>query len=623
MSKPRSLAAALLAAALLAAAALLPAACDDGGAAPAPAPAPPATSPSPAAPAPAPAAAPSTGPFPAQFVDLHEETTGFGPVNHTGVPGNKQWIAEAMGGAAILFDYDGDGDVDILFVDGNICAEPPHPEARSRLYRNDGGFRFVEVTREAGIDITEVGYGGSAADYDNDGDRDVFVGVLGRNHLLRNNGNGTFTDVAGEAGVQGPERDMSTACTWADFDGNGWLDLYVSNYLDMLEVVDHFRKEGRIGRSCDWRGFKVYCGPMGLPYQLDRLYLSNGPDPATGKVTFRDATANLADQQPRPSFQCIAADYDADGDMDVYVATDTEPNHLWINDGKGNFQDQGMEAGCAYAAQVVPQAGMGVDVADYDHDGLLDITVTNFSHDYNTVYRNRSRPRKSGGMLPSFEDVTVSLGVNLPTFIRLCWSAHFLDADNDGDHDLFYSAGHVYGEIDNFKESGTSYRQKNLLLEQVGGAAPRYVDASERAGPSFQVEEVHRGGGQADLDDDGDMDLVIAVLNGKAYIARNDGGNANAWIRLSLRGKGMLDPAGALVRVEAPGLLPQTDAWTRGDSFLSCSDPRMLFGLGKAGKASKVTVTWPSGAKQEFRDLDARAHWLLEEGAPAARRLER
>ena len=598
--------------AFLLAAALLASSC--GEEAPAPAPGPP-------APAPLAAAPSAPKPFGARFVDLHEEATGFGPVNHTGVPGNKQWIAEAMGGAAILFDYDLDGDVDILFVDGNICADAPHPDARTRLYRNDGGFKFTEVTKAAGIDITEVGYGGAAADYDNDGDRDVFVGVLGLNHLLRNNGNGTFTDAAAEAGVQGDPRDMSTACTWADFDGDGWLDLYVSNYLDMLRVVDDFRKEGRIGRSCDWRGFKVYCGPMGLPYQKDRLYLSNGRDEKTGTVTFREASERLVGMQARPSFQCIAADYDVDGDMDVYVATDTEPNHLWVNDGKANFRDEGMEAGCAYAAQVQPQAGMGVDVADYDHDGLLDITVTNFSHDYNTVYRNRSKPRKSGGMLASFEDVSVRTGVNQATFIRLCWSALFTDADNDGDADLFYSAGHVYGEIDHFAESGTSYRQKNLLLQNTGGTSPQFSDVSGAAGPAFQVEEVHRGGGQADLDDDGDMDFVVAVLNGKAYILRNDGGNANGWIRLSLRGKGMLDPAGALVRVEADGLLPQTDAWTRGASFLSDSDPRMLFGLGSAKKAAKVAVTWPSGAKSEFRDLDARAHWLLEEGVPEAKRL--
>jgi hypothetical protein len=558
-----------------------------------------------------------------QFTDLHEETTGFGPVNHTGIPNDKMWIAEAMGGGAILFDYNNDGLVDILFVDGNVVARAREPEARTRLFRNDGDMHFTDVTREAHIDITDVGYGGAAADYDGDGWIDVFVGVLGKNHLLRNNGDGTFTDVAAEAGVQGDESEMSTACCWADFNGDGWLDLYVSNYMDMNAIIADFRKLGRGGRDCDWRGFKVYCGPM-RPYQDDRLYLSNGPDAKTGKITFRDATANLKDQVPRPSFQCVAADFDQDGDMDVYTATDTEPNHFWLNDGKGNFTDEGMIAGCAYSAQVTAQAGMGVSVGDYDHDGKLDIIVTNFSHDYNTLYRNTGTPRTSGrGLNPTFEDVSVRTGVSLATFIRLCWSASFIDYDNDGDQDFFFSAGHVYGEIDHFADSGTTYKQKNLLLENLGGTSPSFLNVSDEAGPAFQVQEVHRGGGTADLDNDGDEDIVVTVLNGKAYILRNDGGNRNAWIRLSLKGRMPVDPAGAVVKVEAEGMLPQWNVCLRGNGFISCSDRRLTFGLGKATRASKVSVTWPSGAKSEFTNLDARAHWQIEEGVAEAKRLPR
>ena len=262
---------------------------------PAPAPSS-ATPPAPAAAlAPAPPVAPS---IPVTYTALGADLTGFGPLNHTGIPGDKQWIAEAMGGAAILLDFDLDGDMDILSVDGNVCAAPPHPDARTRLFRNDGDLKFTDVTRESGIDVTGVGYGGAAADYDGDGDPDAFVGLLGRNVLLRNEGGGRFVDAAAEAGVQGPEGDMSTAACWADFDGDGWLDLYVSNYVDMRRVIEDFRKEGRAGRSCDWRGFRVYCGPMQLPYQDDRLYLSNGKDAATGRVTFRDATGAIGEDAP-------------------------------------------------------------------------------------------------------------------------------------------------------------------------------------------------------------------------------------------------------------------------------------------------------------------------------------
>ena len=585
---------------------------------------PPAPPPPPPAAAPAPAPPPASRPMTVKFTDLHGETTGFGPVNHTGIPNDKKWIAEAMGGGVIVLDHDLDGDMDLLFVDGNVVGRAPDPEARTRLFRNDGNWKFTEVTKEAGIDITGIGYGGAAADYDGDGDPDAFVGMLGKSHLLRNNGNGTFTDVAAEAGVTGSERDMSTSCCWGDFDGDGWLDLYVATYVDMHAYIEDARSRGKKGADCDWRGFMVYCGPGGLPFQPDRLYLSKGRDPATGAVTFRDASANLLEQVPRPGFQPVAADYDQDGDLDVFTANDTEPNHLWINDGKGLFRDEGMQAGCAYNALVQAQAGMGTDVSDYDHDGRFDITMTTFSHDYYALHRNAGRPRKGGkGLLPAFEDVSVRTGISAATYIRLGWAAHFLDFDGDGNRDLFYSSGHVYGEIDNFASTGTSYRQKNVLLRSTGGESPLFENVSDRAGPGLQVQEVHRGGGQADLDDDGDPDLVVAVLNGKAYLVRNDGGNANAWIRISLKGGRPADPAGAVVKVEAAGLLPQWELAKRGDGFLSSSDPRILLGLGAAAKASKVTVTWPSGATGEWRDLDARAHWLLEEGVPDARRLPR
>ncbi|MHC4923788.1 MAG: CRTAC1 family protein [Planctomycetota bacterium] len=543
------------------------------------------------------------------FVPLGEES-GFRPINHTGIPEDKHWIAEAMGGGLITLDYDGDGDQDILFVDGNALDREPIEGARTRLFRNDGDFKFTDVTKAAGIDITIFSYGGAAADYDGDGDVDVFVGSLGKNHLLRNNGDGTFTDVGEESGLAGSDRDMSTACAWGDLNGDGHLDLYVSNYIDMWTVIEDFKKEGRVGRSCKWRGFDVYCGPQGLPFQADRLYM------AKGDGTFTDASDRLADQEVRPAFQALMVDFDGDGDLDIYVANDTEPNTLWVNDGQGNFLDDGMISGCAVNSTVAAQAGMGADAGDYDNDGLIDIIVTNFSHDHFTLYQNTTGEPGPDAVL-TFEDVSVRTGVSQATYTALGWGANFLDADNDGDLDLFFANGHVYGQIDNFADSGTSFRQKNLLLRNGGGPRPKFSDVSAASGPGLAVEEVHRGSVTADLDNDGDLDFVVSSLNGPAYVMRNDGGNEGNWIRISLQGKAPRDPAGAVVRVTADGLPDQTRIALRGRSFMGASDPRLIVGMRDATTATAV-VTWPSGETSTFTDLAAGKHWLLVEGAEKA-----
>jgi hypothetical protein len=555
-------------------------------------------------PAPAPAGAPVPPP---RFVEI-DASCGFAPVNHTGKPDQKDWIAEGMGGSCILLDHDSDGDLDILFVDGDALEGEPWPEARTRLYRNDGGLRFTEVTEEAGIAVRGVGYGGAAVDYDSDGDPDLFLTFLGTNRLLRNDG-GRFTDVTAAAGVGGPETDMSTACAWGDFDGDGRLDVYVANYCDMRGYMETFRRTGRPPRSCPWRGLQVYCGPGGLPFQKDRLFLQTKPG------VFEDASDRLAKQVPRPAFQPVAADFDGDGDLDIYVSNDTVDNTLWVNDGKGYFRDEGMVAGCAVSGSVTPQASMGTNAADHDGDGRIDLIVTNFSHDHYTLYRNTTVVRTDGTRSAAFEDASVRTGIAQPTYLPLGWGACWQDFDLDGDLDLFFANGHVYGEIDDFQASGTTYRQRNMLLRNRGGREPFYEDVTAAAGPGLEPLDVFRGAVAGDLDDDGDMDLVVAALNGRARILRNDLPAGPGWIRLSLRGtKGARDPAGAEVRVELPGGAATGQVVLRGSSFCGSEDPRLLFGLGGAAAPSLVRVKWPSGAVQEFRGLGGKQHWLLVEG---------
>jgi len=547
---------------------------------------------------------------------LLPDSCGFGPVNHTGRKTQKDWIAEAKGGGILVLDYDGDGDEDLFFVDGNSIEGEPYPDAGSRLYRNDGGMRFTDVTEESGIRLNGMGYGGAAADFDNDGDTDIYVCCLGKNHLLRNEGNGKFTDLPDAAGAAGADDDHSTCAAFGDLNGDGWLDLYVANYVDSRRLMEDFRKQGRAGRSCEWRKFKVYCGPQGVPFQKDRLFLSRGDG------TFVDATDHLREQEALPAFQPVMADFDGDGDLDVYVVNDTEPNTLWINDGKGWFTEEAKTTGCAYDASVQKQASMGNDVGDYDNDGLMDMIVTNFSHDHYTLYRNTlgtSKPRRDGRRTLGFDDVSVKTGISAATFYPLGWAAVFTDYDNDGWADLFFANGHVYGEIDNFAATGTTNRQTCQLLRNSGGASPVFEDVSAAAG--LDRAEVHRGGTAVDLDDDGDEDLVVSALNGQAYILRNDGGNARPWIRFTLRGKAPRDPAGATVRVDAAGAPSRTRIVLRGHSFMASPDPRLLFGLAAAKRADLVTVRWPSGKTQEFRDLPAGTSWLLVEGEADAKRL--
>ncbi len=584
-------------------------ACGDGGAAPNGGVAPPPASNGGDAPAPADPDLPT-------WIDV-TEASGITAENHSGKPAQKDWIVSGMGGGTIALDYDRDGDMDLLIVDGTMLTSEGVLEYdddwRTKLYRNDGGMRFTDVTKEAGIDIQAFGFGGAACDYDADGDADVFVATWGKNYFLRNNGDGTFEDIAEAAGLVGGDEDMSTACAWGDLNGDGIHDLYVANYIDQWKQIREHEPggshAGQPARYCKWRGFNVYCGPPGRTPQLDRLYFGR----ADG--TFKEVSeTHLVDQRVRFGFQPVMTDVDNDGDLDIYVAYDTQENELWLNDGTGRLVEKGLEAGVGTNDDVMMQAGMGVDAADVNQDGRIDLLVTNFSHDHNTLYINGTRRADS----PTFSDHSHRYRVAKLSYLRLCWGTRMFDMDCDADLDMFVACGHVYGEIDNFaQETGTSYKQKNLLLRNMGAPSFRFEDVTEQSGPAFQVARVYRGACFGDFDDDGDQDVFATALNDRPTLYRNDGGNKNAFLRFRLVGPGMqLDPSGARVYVTLPSGVVLMEELHHGASFCGDNDPRLHFGTGAATSVPKVAVKWMDGTTQEFTDVATRAFYVITHGEP-------
>ncbi len=539
------------------------------------------------------------------------DLTGITAENHSGKPAQKDWIVSGMGGGTICMDYDVDGDMDLLVVDGTMLTAEGvleySDEMRTRLYRNDGGMRFTDVTKEAGVDIKSFGFGGASCDYDADGFPDIYVCTWGRNFLLRNQGDGTFQEIADQVGLRGADDDMSTACSWGDLNGDGFHDVYVSNYIDQWSFIEQCRADNKPGRHAVWRGFKVYVGPPGLPPQKDRLYFGNA------EGTFTEVTdTHLKNQTLRYGFTSIMTDVDNDGDLDIYVANDTQANALWVNDGKGVMTDRGLESGSGTSGDVKEQAGMGVDAADLDRDGKIDLFVTNFSHDFNTLYMNTTRRVD----FPLFRDASHVHNVSRLSYERLCWGTKLFDMDCDGALDMFVACGHVYGEIDNFaKETGTSYEQQPLLLRNTGAPRRRFEDVTDASGPAFQVTRVWRGATFGDYDDDGDVDVFLTALNGKPAMFRNDGGNRNAFLRFRLTGKGsQRDPSGARVYVTLPDGQVIWEELHHGASFCSDNDPRLFFGTGAHDTVPLVRVVWRGGDVQTFENVATRRMYRVEQG---------
>ena len=492
----------------------------------------------------------------------------------------QDFVLESMSAAAAFADYDGDGFLDLFAVNGTRLTDTPGG-AGNRLFRSEphpaasgSTRRFREV--EAGLGPPAWGMGCAAGDYDNDGDVDFYVTYWGSNRLYRNDA-GVFAEVAASAGVADPRWGSSAA--FGDLDADGLLDLYVTNYLEF----DLKRPPGG-GGKCLYKGLRVFCGPAYAPRQRDRLYRNEGG-------SFADVSAPAGMEAHRlPALGVVFGDFDADADLDIYVANDGEPNLLFRNDGGWRFSEIAGTAGAAYSRDGMAQASMGVHAGDFDNDGDLDLFATNFSDEYNTLYRNDG----SG----NFVDATGEAGLGETALPYLGWGTGFVDFDNDGWLDMFVANGHLHPELDR-SFLGLFYAQRNLLYHNRGG---RFVEAGAGSGGVWNIEKVSRAAAVGDYDNDGDADLFVMNLNDSPTLLRNDSGGANNWLGLQLTGTvGNRDAIGARVWVRAGGM-EQVREVQRGYSFQAQHDPRLLFGLGRGRGVEEVEILWPSGRRQLIPD---------------------
>ena len=518
-------------------------------------------------------------------------------------------IYETVPPGAAMFDCDGDGDLDLYAVQSGhrrFPAPAGSPSLTGRLFRNDGPGpggvpRFTDVTERAGVGSSMYGIGAVAADVDNDGDGDLYVTAYGADVLYLNRGDCTFTDVTGKAGASDPR--MSLNAAFADVDADGRLDLYVSNYVDFSAGPEF----------CYYEGVKSGCSDLEYPGQAKSLYLNQGLD-ESGVPRFREAAAERGVQDPQGrGMGVIFGDIDDDGDQDLYVANDGGTNRLFINDGKGSFKDNTLMSGTGYSEEGRGQASMGVDMADFDGDGRVDIITTNFSMETEALYRN-----EGGGQ---FSYYTALAGLAEASFLPLSWGTQFFDADLDGDLDLFVANGHVYDVAAQINPL-ESFAQKNQLYMNRGDGT--FTEISGQAGPGLAAAASHRGAALGDVDDDGDVDIYVAVNDGPGKLLLNttprDGRHA---LRLRLVGsRSNRDAVGSKVTVHAGGRR-QIREVRAGGSYLSGSDKRLLFGLGRLSVAEKVEVRWPSGATQIFSSLPADKLLVLVEGEASPRGPER
>ena len=550
--------------------------------------------------------------------------TGLDFVHFNGMSG-EYYSAEIMGPGGALLDFDDDGDLDVYLVQGqmlgpgrtleqSLVAPPAGRPLTDRLYRNDleihadgtRTLRFTDVTAGSGLDVASYGMGAATGDYDGDGRIDLYRIGLRDNHLFRNNGDGTFADVTAQAGVN--DARWTAAASFADFDRDGRLDLYVANYVDprLDDDLECFSRTGE----------KDYCGPNRYPPVPDRLYRNRGDG------TFADVTLEaLRGGEFGPALGVVAADLDGDGWTDFYVANDGEPNQLWMNRGDGTFEDMAWLAGAAVNRDGRPEGSMGVDAGDFDADGDDDLFMTHIATETNTLYVNDG--------LGLFEDRTVRVGLGPPSLPFTGFGTGWFDFDNDGWLDLIVANGEIR-TMEALARVNDPFplHQRNQLFRNLGNG--RFAEVSGEAGAVFELSEVSRGTAFGDVDNDGDVDVLLTNNNGPVRLLINEAAGGNRWVGLRLVGASGRDMLGARVAVfhrsVASATLPtrpqgRADAgpplWRRArtdGSYVSANDPRVLVGLGGTAAIDRIRVVWPDGGVEEWDDVAADRWTTLVEG---------
>jgi enediyne biosynthesis protein E4 len=513
---------------------------------------------------------------------------------HTSAP-DSRYIIESMSGGVLLLDYDRDGWLDIYFTNApTIDMALKGQQARGALYHNNHDGTFTDVTEKAGVGFPCFAMGGAVADFDNDGWPDIYVTCYGGNVLYHNDGDGTFRDVTKRAGVS--DGRWSTGAAFGDYDGDGFVDLMVTNYVDF--DTHHLPVFGS-AVTCKYMGLDVQCGPRGLKGSGDSLFHNNGDG------TFADVSKKTGVEDPNGYYGLTTmwSDLNNTGRIDNYVANDSTAGFLYRNDGNGKFTDIGLESGTALGEDGHEQAGMGVAIGDYNHTGLPSIVVTNFSMDNTPLYRNDGKW--------DFQDVSYPAGIGLPSIPYVKWGVAFVDLDNDSWLDLVTVNGHVYPQVDSLP-SGARYREPKLVQFNQGNGT--FCDASDQSGSAILLPEVSRGLAIGDLFNDGNMDLVIGNLEGSPRILRNQGIPGQRWVSFELAGiKSNRMAIGARLKIVAGGVT-QTQEIYSGGSYLSQSDVRVHFGLAKATKIDSVEIRWPSGKIETLHDLKVDQFYSVLEG---------
>jgi hypothetical protein len=506
------------------------------------------------------------------------------------------YLVETTGTGVAMLDYDGDGWLDLFFVNGSTLeGVAPGAEPTNHLYRNKGNRTFEDVTGEAGLGASGWGQGACAGDYDNDGRADIFVTYWGRNRLYHNDGRGHFADVGDAAGLSAPQRRWSTGCAFLDYDRDGRLDLFVASYIDFDPATTPRPESG----LCRYRGLPVACGPPGLPGGHNALYRNRG------NGAFEDVSdrAGITHASGTYALGVSTIDFDDDGWVDLYVANDSSPSALYRNNRDGTFTDIAVRAGCAYSQDGNAQAGMGVAVGDYDRNGTMDIFKTNFAGDTSTLYGNTGR-----GLC---EDRTFAGGLGLNTR-WLGWGTAFVDFDNDGWLDLLLTNGHVYPEVRTVK-SEAGYEQPKVFYRNLGNG--RFEDLTSRLGAPLTIPKAARGAAFGDIDNDGQIDVAIANMNDRPDLYRLTGDLSHHWIDLKLVGTvSNRDAIGARVHIVAAGV-EQWQEIRGGGSYLSQNDLRVHFGLAGTQVVDRLDVRWPNGRTERWQHLVADKLHTLHEGA--------